>query len=83
MDVHNHAPVRDISPRAWDALCDVGGGEDRIDDRVMRIAPGHFTTEPLAEPPLRRSEAIFAVALGPVAAFPAGISYNPLFISCL
>ena len=44
LDVQNSAPVREISPRAWDALCDVVGGEDRIDDRVMKIGPGHFTT---------------------------------------
>lgn len=37
----NRRPVRDISERAWRAICDVVGGEDRIDDQVMDVE-GHF-----------------------------------------
>ena len=44
MDRNHVAPVRDISPKAWGALCDVAGGEDRIDHRVMEIESQHFTT---------------------------------------
>lgn len=44
MDRHNIAAIKDISPRAWGALCDVTGGEDRIDHRVMEIESQHFTT---------------------------------------
>ncbi len=34
-------PIREISPTAWQAICDVVGGEDRIEDQVMEIE-GHF-----------------------------------------
>jgi hypothetical protein len=44
MDRNNTAAIKDISPRAWGALCDVAGGEDRIEDRVMEIESKHFTT---------------------------------------
>ena len=44
MDRHTTAPVREISPRGWGALCDVVGGEERIDRRVYEIESGHFTT---------------------------------------
>ncbi len=44
MDRHNIAPIRDISPKGWGALCDVCGGADRIDTRVMEIESKHFTT---------------------------------------
>ncbi|MBK8083125.1 MAG: phytanoyl-CoA dioxygenase family protein [Devosia sp.] len=44
MDRNNISAIRDISPRAWGALCDVTGGEDRIDHRVMEIESQHFTT---------------------------------------
>lgn len=44
MDRNNVAPIGDISPKAWGALCDVVGGEERIDDRVMEIESKHFTT---------------------------------------
>jgi hypothetical protein len=37
----NRQPIREISARAWMAICDVVGGEDRIDDRVMKVE-GHF-----------------------------------------
>ena len=44
MDRHNVAPITEISPKAWGALCDVTGGEDRIDHRIMEIESQHFTT---------------------------------------
>ncbi len=44
MDRNNVAPIKEISPKAWGALCDVVGGEDRIDTRVMEIESQHFTT---------------------------------------
>ena len=44
MDRNNIAPIEEISPKAWGALCDVAGGADRIDDRVMEIESKHFTT---------------------------------------
>lgn len=44
MDRKNIAPIKEISPKAWGALCDVCGGEDRIDPRVMEIESQHFTT---------------------------------------
>ena len=44
MDRKNAAPIKEISPKAWGALCDVAGGEDRIDTRVMEIESQHFTT---------------------------------------
>ena len=44
MDRCTTAPVREISPRGWGALCDVVGGEERIDPRVYEIESRHFTT---------------------------------------
>lgn len=44
MDRNHIAPIKDISPRAWAALCDVCGGEDRIETKVMEIESQHFTT---------------------------------------
>jgi hypothetical protein len=44
MDRHNIASIKAISPKGWGALCDVTGGEDRIDHRVMEIESQHFTT---------------------------------------
>lgn len=44
MDRNNIAAIKDISPKAWGALCDVTGGEDRIDHKVMEIESQHFTT---------------------------------------
>lgn len=44
MDHFNKLPVREIAPKAWDALLDVVGGEDRIETQVMGIEGGHFTT---------------------------------------
>jgi hypothetical protein len=37
----NRLPIKAISDRAWSAICDVVGGEDRIEDSVMDVE-GHF-----------------------------------------
>jgi hypothetical protein len=44
MDRNHVAPIWEISPRAWDALCDIAGGDERIEDRIMEIESQHFTT---------------------------------------
>jgi hypothetical protein len=44
MDHKNQLPVREVAPKAWDALMDVIGGEDRLETKVMGIGPGHFTS---------------------------------------
>lgn len=44
MDRNNVARIKDISPKGWGALCDVTGGADRIDHKVMEIESQHFTT---------------------------------------
>ncbi|UCH26013.1 MAG: phytanoyl-CoA dioxygenase family protein [Trueperaceae bacterium] len=44
MNREHVARVESLAPRAWGAICDVVGGEDRIDDRVMQIESKHFTT---------------------------------------
>ena len=44
MDHRNELPIKDISPKAWGALLDVIGGEDRIQDQVLYLPQsGHFT----------------------------------------
>jgi len=44
MDHQNQLPIRELAPRAWDAILDVLGGEDRIEPQVMEIESRHFTT---------------------------------------
>ena len=45
MDHELTAPVRNISPKAWGAICDVAGGEERLETRVVTLpASGHFST---------------------------------------
>ena len=45
MDHNNFMPVREVAPKAWGALLDVIGGEDRLDPQIMRLPnTGHFTT---------------------------------------
>ena len=44
MDHKNEAPIRDISPKAWDALLDVIGPADRLQDEILYLPnSGHFT----------------------------------------
>ena len=44
MDHQNHLPVHQVAPKAWDALLDIIGGEDRLEPRVMGITSSHFTS---------------------------------------
>lgn len=44
MDHHNQLPVRQVAPRAWDAILDVVGGEERLEPQVMCIESRHFST---------------------------------------
>ncbi len=44
MDRNHVAPIKELSPKAWAALCDVAGGEDRIETKIMEIESQHFTT---------------------------------------
>lgn len=44
MDHENRALVRDLAPKAWGAILDVVGGEDRIEPGIIGLpATGHFT----------------------------------------
>lgn len=45
MDHKNQLPVHEVAPKAWAALMDVIGGEDRLETTVMKLnSSGHFTT---------------------------------------
>lgn len=44
MDHQNQLPIRELAPKAWDAILDVVGGEDRLETQVMEIESKHFTT---------------------------------------
>jgi ectoine hydroxylase-related dioxygenase (phytanoyl-CoA dioxygenase family) len=44
MDHLNHMPVHEVAPRAWDAILDVVGGEERLEPQVMCIESRHFST---------------------------------------
>jgi hypothetical protein len=44
MDHKNQMPVRELSPKAWCAILDVVGGEDRLETQVMGLPSGHFTS---------------------------------------
>ncbi len=44
MDHKNQMPVRELAPKAWGALMDVIGGEERLETQVMKIESAHFTT---------------------------------------
>lgn len=44
MDHQNHLPVPKVAPKAWDALLDIIGGEDRLEPQVMGITSKHFTS---------------------------------------
>ncbi|MCL5996964.1 MAG: phytanoyl-CoA dioxygenase family protein [Chloroflexi bacterium] len=44
LDHKNQLPVRELAPKAWAALMDVIGGEDRLETQVMGLGPGHFTS---------------------------------------
>lgn len=44
MDHRNQMPVRTLAPKAWDAILDVVGGEERLETQVMQIESKHFST---------------------------------------
>jgi hypothetical protein len=45
MDHKNQLPIREVAPKAWAAILDVVGGEDRLETKVWRIPEsGHFST---------------------------------------
>jgi phytanoyl-CoA dioxygenase PhyH len=44
MDHKNQMPVRELSPKAWGAILDVVGGEDRLETQVMGKPLGHFSS---------------------------------------
>lgn len=44
MDHKNQMPVKKLSPKGWAAICDVIGGEERLETTVMSIESKHFTS---------------------------------------
>ena len=44
MDHENQLPVRELAPKAWAAILDVVGGEERLESQVMQIDSKHFST---------------------------------------
>jgi len=43
MDHHNLLKASQIAPAAWEAICEVVGGEEKIETRTMGIESKHFT----------------------------------------
>ena len=41
MHPESRLPIREVSDKAWGAVCDLVGGEDRIDPRDYKVE-GHF-----------------------------------------
>jgi ectoine hydroxylase-related dioxygenase (phytanoyl-CoA dioxygenase family) len=44
MNHKNQLPIRELAPKAWEAILDVVGGEDRLENQVMQIESKHFST---------------------------------------
>ncbi len=45
MDHQNELPVRELAPKAWDAILDVIGGADRLETQLVKLPDsGHFTS---------------------------------------
>lgn len=44
LDHAEQRPIAEIAPRAWAAILDVVGGEDRLEPRVMAKDKGHFSS---------------------------------------
>jgi hypothetical protein len=44
MDHKNQLPVREVAPKAWAAILDVVGGEERLETQVMGKPLGHFSS---------------------------------------
>lgn len=43
MNHHHQAPIAEIAPAAWEALCEIVGGEERIETEILGIESQHFT----------------------------------------
>ena len=43
MNHHNQAPIKQIAPAAWKAICEIVGGEDRRETKILGIESRHFT----------------------------------------
>ena len=43
MNHHHQAPIKQIAPAAWEAICEIVGGEDRIETKILGIESRHFT----------------------------------------
>ena len=39
MNHHNQAPIKQIAPAAWEAICEIVGGEDRIETCLLYTSP--------------------------------------------
>ena len=44
MDHQNKMPIRELAPRAWAAILDVVGGEERLETQVMGKPKTHFSS---------------------------------------
>ncbi len=44
MDHQNQKPIRELAPKAWDAILDVIGGEARLETQVMSKPKTHFSS---------------------------------------
>jgi len=44
MDHKSRLPVREVAPKAWGAILDVVGGEERLEPQVMGKPLGHFSS---------------------------------------
>ena len=43
MNHHNQVPIKQIAPAAWEAICEIVGGEERIETKILAIESRHFT----------------------------------------
>ena len=43
MNHHHQAPISEIAPAAWEALCEIVGGAERIETKILGIESRHFT----------------------------------------
>jgi hypothetical protein len=44
MDHQNKMPIRELAPKAWAAILDVVGGEDRLETQIMSKPKTHFSS---------------------------------------
>ena len=43
MNHHNQAPIQQVAPAAWEAICEIVGGKERIETKILGIESQHFT----------------------------------------